>query len=235
MFGTQDLSITESDSLRHNCVMLISQGSEALQSYHKMRLVPGEEGLPFRGLFSFLNMKEILKQYLTPGDDISILSLTLPTSRIKKGKNGWYTKSGKGSPTEIRIGALICYESIFPELAREYRNQGCQLLVVVTNDAWFGYSHQPFQHLQTAVYRAIENRISVIQSANSGVSGFIDPAGRISGQSGIFTREMRSSFLPLSTKHTYYAKIGDWPGIISLILVLFFYIYHQIRQRRGIH
>ena len=125
---------------------------------------------------------------------------------------------------------MICYESIFPELASEYRNRNCQFLVVITNDAWFGFSAQPYQHMQVAVYRAIENRISVVQAANSGISGFIDPFGRISGQSEIFTRNAKVSVLPFTDNITFYAKIGDWPGILSLILLLFSYIYIRVRK-----
>ena len=103
--------------------------------------------------------------------------------------------------------------------------------MVITNDAWFGYSAQPYQHMQVAVYRAIENRISIVQSANSGVSGFIDPYGRIYGHSEIFTRTSEVSVLPVTDNITCYAKIGDWPGILSLILVLFSYIYLRLRKR----
>ena len=231
MFGAQDFSVSDHDTLRHNSVIFLSENSDTLQSYHKMRLVPKEEGLPFRKLLSLILSENTLNKYLFPGGKAQIFTLSATPATISADQTEWYKITGENKSRKIGIGTLICYESIFPELAREYRNRDCQFLVVITNDAWFGYSAQPYQHMQVAVYRAIENRISIVQSANSGVSGFIDPYGRIYGHSEIFTRTSEVSVLPVTDNITCYAKIGDWPGILSLILVLFSYIYLRLRKR----
>jgi apolipoprotein N-acyltransferase len=228
IFGTQDFTIADQDTLRHNSVFLLSPDSDSVQFYHKMRLVPKEEGFPFAEYLSWLIPKEILLGFLKPGKVANIFTLSKSAEKNQAG-TGTSTKDSR----KIRIGTLICYESILPEQAREYRNRNCELIVVITNDAWFGKSAQPFFHLQTAVYRAIENRISIVQSANSGVSGYIDPDGRVLMKTDIFTRSVSRDKLPLVDHDTIYSKIGDLPGIISLIMVLFFYIYRHVGMKRG--
>jgi len=86
------------------------------------------------------------------------------------------------------LGVLICYESIFPGLARRYAARGAGLLVVITNDAWFGRTSAPYQHFEMAVMRAVENRTYLVRAANTGISGVIDPAGRIKKETALFER-----------------------------------------------
>jgi apolipoprotein N-acyltransferase len=78
-----------------------------------------------------------------------------------------------------RYGALICYELVFPSLPRALRRAGADVLVVLSNDAWLGASAGPSQHFAHAVLRAVENRMTVVRSANSGISGIVDPLGRV--------------------------------------------------------
>ena len=78
-----------------------------------------------------------------------------------------------------RFSVLLCFEDTFPGLARKFVDRGADFLAVLTNDAWFGHSSAPYQHLKASVFRAIENGVSVVRSANSGISAFISPVGEI--------------------------------------------------------
>ena len=86
------------------------------------------------------------------------------------------------------FGIVICYEGIFPDLFRAFVRRGARLMVNMTNDAWFGRTSGPFQHLAMYPFRAVEHRVAVVRSANTGVSAFIAPTGQISRRMGLFAR-----------------------------------------------
>jgi apolipoprotein N-acyltransferase len=108
------------------------------------------------------------------------------------------------------VGVLICYEAIFPKLSRDLANGGANLLVNITNDAWFGRSSAPHQHLSMAVLRAVENRIPIARCANTGISAFIDTRGRILQKTGLYEDETLLSTLQLGKGKTIYTRYGDW-------------------------
>jgi apolipoprotein N-acyltransferase len=117
-----------------------------------------------------------------------------------------------------RLGVLVCYEGIFPELAREHVRLGADLLVNITNDAWYGRTSAPYQHLSMARFRAIENRIWLARAANTGVSAFVSPAGVISGSTPIFSTTFVNGTVGLGSSPTLYGRIGDLPAILCLAL-----------------
>jgi apolipoprotein N-acyltransferase len=108
-----------------------------------------------------------------------------------------------------KFGVLICYEAIFPDLTRRFVDRGAQFLVNITNDAWFGRSAAPYQHLSMAALRAVENRVPVARSANTGVSAFIHPSGRILQPSDIFTKAIVSGTIYLQKSWSFYTRFGD--------------------------
>ena len=108
-----------------------------------------------------------------------------------------------------KFGVLICYEAIFPGLTREFVNRGADFLVNITNDAWFGRSAAPFQHMSMVRMRAIENRVPIARAANTGVSGFIDPAGRLLQSSDIFTKAILLDTIYLKRTVSFYTRFGD--------------------------
>ena len=123
-----------------------------------------------------------------------------------------------------RAGVLVCYEQLFPELARSLRNAGADYQVVITNDAWFGRT--PFQHFLANAprLRAIENRSELVRVANTGISGFVDRRGRYHDRTRLFSEAVAVRDVELAGDPTFYARTGDWivgllwAGLASCIL-----------------
>jgi len=125
----------------------------------------------------------------------------------------------------LRLGVPICYEIIFPNLVRRFVLGGANLIVTITNDAWFGRTSAPYQHFATAVFRAVENRTPVARAANTGISGFIDARGRILSSTGLFTEATAVRELTLrSSRPTVYTRYGDvfayLCSVVSVLLLL---------------
>jgi len=124
---------------------------------------------------------------------------------------------------EGAMGVLVCYESIFPYLARAQVGNGARLLVNITNDAWFGKTSAAYQHLSMAVLRAVENRVCLARAANTGISAFIDGAGRLLWTSEINVPEAHSLELAWLPGGSLYTRIGDvfaWACVIIAGLAL---------------
>jgi apolipoprotein N-acyltransferase len=99
-------------------------------------------------------------------------------------------------------------------------NHGARLLVFITNDQAFGYSSQPYQHLALARIRAIENRVAIVQCANTGISAFIDPFGQIFDQSKLYTKKTAARYLPLTWKKTIQTRFGHLIGWIFILMTI---------------
>lgn len=120
-----------------------------------------------------------------------------------------------------RLGVLICYEDILPGFVSEAVRVGTpHLLVNITNDAWFGDTHAPWEHLALAKLRAVEHHRALVRSTNSGVSAVVDPVGRMLVTSGVFTRENLSTDVPMLEVNSLYVSLGDFPGYLALIALL---------------
>ena len=110
---------------------------------------------------------------------------------------------------EAPFGVVICYEGLFPELFREFVAEGARFMVNMTNDAWFGETSGPWQHLAVLPFRAVENRVAIARAANTGVSAVIEPSGRIRRTLGLFRRGIVEDRLPERTRTTFYTRRGD--------------------------
>ncbi len=129
-------------------------------------------------------------------------------------------KSGAPLPLgPMRLAMLICYESIFPEIARTAVVGGGNLLVNLTNDAWYGRSSAPHQSLAMAVFRAVETKRSLIRAANTGISGFVDPLGRILGQTGLFVEAALDARVPMIEQQTVFCRSGYLFGPLCCCLI----------------
>ena len=192
--GSRESSGKDGEILSYNSAYLISPQGEISDRYDKQHLVPFGEYVPFR---RFLPL---------PGPLVDNI--------------GDFSTGGQREPMSCQgaeIGVLICFESIFPELARNWTAGGANLLVNITNDAWFGRSSAPWQHLSMAVFRAVENRRSLVRSANTGVSAFIDPLGRMIATSPLFRPAYLVEEVPLLSGKTIFVGFGHYFGLLCLL------------------
>jgi apolipoprotein N-acyltransferase len=119
-----------------------------------------------------------------------------------------------------QLGVQICYEIIFPGLSRAMTRNNASILINITNDAWFGKTSGPYQHFSMTVFRAVENRRSLARSANTGISGFIDPAGRILASTDLMQEAVATQMVPMLKEKSIYTRFGDLFAQLCLALVL---------------
>ncbi len=193
----------------YNTATLITPKEGLSQDYNKIYLVPFSEKLPFDDIFPFLKSVDFGQANFSPGKSYTIFS------------------HPKGD-----FSALICFESIFPRLVRQFVRREAKLLVNITEDSWFGRTAGPYQHAQMAVLRAIEYRIAIARCANTGVSMTIDPYGRIRNRTAIFTRAIVTDTLPLGGGTTFYARYGDLFAWSCLAIALGFALLVATREKR---
>jgi len=129
-----------------------------------------------------------------------------------------------------KIGALICYELIFPSLSRVAVQNGAELLINITNDAWYGKTSAPYQHFSMAVFRTIETRRALVRSANTGISGFIDPIGRIVSKTPLFEDAVIGENIPFMSGQTPYVRFGDIFSISCIIAAIFIMLREQTNR-----
>ncbi len=190
LFGNDDRrSSGEEERLYVGAKMLTPQGDLALR-YHKIRLVPFGEYVPMQPLLTLGGRyaAKLVQQVsdFSPGDD--------PATAQVDGH---------------RVGAFICYEAIFPDLARLFARDGADLLVNITNDAWYGRTSAPYQHLAMATFRAVENGKYLVRAANTGISAVVDPRGRVLESTPLFEPAVLVRDVPTVPGQTFYTRYGD--------------------------
>lgn len=169
---------------------------------------------------------EYAKSHLVPFGERFPLKDRIPVlRRVNFGEGEWTS----GADTVVlehpkaRISCLICFESIFPDIARRQAARGSKLFVNITNDGWFGRSGAARQHAEMAVFRAVEQRRSVARCANSGISMFVTPSGRICQPTDLYVQAAIVQSLPLLDHRTMYGRLGDWMvWLLLAILAPFF-------------
>jgi len=186
LFGTPSYKILKGKVNHYNSAYLASPSGELVGKYDKIHLVPFGEYIPMQDLLFFIG------------------SLGEGIGDFKSGKEIFNFALPHG-----KFGVLICFEIIFPDLSRRFVKKGANFLVTLTNDAWFGRTSAPYQHFSMAAFRAVENRVFVARAANTGITGFIDPRGKILKEGGIFTEEAMSETVRLSSQKTFYTLFGD--------------------------
>ena len=185
----------------YNSAVLYSPQGDLIGKYDKIRLLPFAEYLPWRGYFPWPARYGREQDYIK-GNKHTVFSLG-----------------------NVKMATLICWESIFPDLVRQFVKNGAQFLVNVTNEAWFGKTAAPYQFVAMNVFRAVENRISIVRAANTGISCFIDPHGRLIGKvssngKDIFIEGYLTKDIPLLHHKTLYTRFGDIFAIINVITAL---------------
>jgi apolipoprotein N-acyltransferase len=114
----------------------------------------------------------------------------------------------------------VCFEAIFPDLARDDVRRGARWLVNVTNDEWFGEGAALYQHAAMAVFRAVENHVPMARCANTGLTVLIDSNGRITGRLPVFRPGVLTGRLAAPGRPTLFTRLGDWPGLVALAAVV---------------
>lgn len=173
--------------------------------YHKCRLVPGVEGMPFPKVFGFL------------GNVLIELGGT-NSSLGKDTAQRTFTFEVDGKP--LRIGTAICYESVYGELVTKFVRNGANVLAVITNDSWWDDSPGHRQHFDMAQLRAVETRRYVLRAANGGFSGVIDPMGRVLAKTKYNERTAIQTIVSAQSGETFYVKHGDYLARISVVLTV---------------
>ena len=192
-----------------NSVRYIDQNGNAAGMYNKVHLVPFGEYTPIVSYFPFLAKITAIGADFKPGE----------------GHRPIETDVGK-------IGVLICFEGIFPYITNETVRRGAEVLVNLTNDAWYNRTSAPYQHFAFYIFRAIETDRYVLRAANTGISAIIDPRGRIQGKTPIFTEEVLRGTYALKNTQTFYVRHGDYFIVICLGLLAVAVLVGFFRDRK---
>ncbi len=197
----------------YNSIYAIDHDGSVLSVYDKLHLVPFGEFLPFQDWMEKLGFVQLTK--------------------VQGGFIPGTARRAMEIPNAPRALPLICYEAIFPdEVAARGDRPGW--IINLTNDGWFGISTGPYQHLQQARLRAIEQGLPVVRAANTGISAVIDPVGRIVARLGLGVEGVLDSSLPAAIAPTIYARSGDIPTAMMLAAALIFVIRRRVTKRSGL-
>jgi apolipoprotein N-acyltransferase len=226
-------NMSQNRNIAYNAAFFFRPDKIKIDSYHKIALVPGSETMPFKSYLPFLSHIDIWSSDFYPGTTFNVFQWNI-AKRVGSYHNESYRVRQNLAIDSVRvnISAVICYESVFPNLVRGFVQNGANLLTIITNDGWFGLTSGPYQHAQYAVYRAIEHRISIIRCANTGISGFIDPVGRYLDKASLNTQKNLVALIPLREDETLFTRSGDYFGLICLVITVIFIFYVSFLWRR---
>jgi len=193
LVGSQGI---DKENRYYNSAFFISEKKGIEKEYRKIHLVPFGEYVPFGKTFPFLKKCTPIEGEFYPGNEYVLFDVEV-------------------NNTKLYIGTLICFEDIFPSLARRFVSNGADILINITNDGWFGKTAGPYQHMILSIFRAVENKRPLIRSTNTGVSCFIDSSGRITdvirdkNNNAILVTGSTSAYVRTVKKDTFYTKYGD--------------------------
>ena len=209
LLGTNETSGPPERELYFNTALCLHPDGSSSR-YAKMHLVPFGEYTPYAKVFFFIE-----KVTHSIGD------ITAGRQHVLHEHAG------------LRFGSPICYEIIFPDLVRRFADQGADFLVTITNDGWYGRTSAPCQHFAIAVFRAVENRRFLLRAATTGVSGIIDPRGRVLAESPIMTTAVLTGDIVPVKERTFYTRHGDVLALACLTFGLIFFIMSLFKRSQG--
>ena len=182
----------------YNAAFLVEPDGTIGPVYRKIHLVPFGEYVPAKRIFFFVGpIVDALSDTFEAGTEAVLLPI--------------------GSH---RVSTAICYEVIYGSLIRQFVVEGSELLTTITNDAWYGWSSAAYQHWDQAALRAIEGGRYLARAANTGISGFVDPYGRVMAKSELFEQNLLVENVRFLRARTIYSRIGDLVAWLSLALTL---------------
>jgi apolipoprotein N-acyltransferase len=193
--GTNEIEAgaTREQNRIYNSAVDIGPDGLSRGAYRKMRLVPFGEFVPFRNMLFFVGRLVESVGDFTPG--------VVPTVLESDGR---------------RVGVSICYESVYPWISRAFVQRGSRLLATITNDAWFGRTSAAYQHFEQGALRAVEEGRYFIRAANTGISGAVDPYGRVITRTNLFETTAVTVDVRLLDQRTVYSYIGDLVAWLSI-------------------
>lgn len=197
-----------------NTAMFLGAKVDSIAFYHKSKLVPIVESMPYPNV-----IEKIL------GNVIIDLGGT-------SGGLGWQKEREVFFSEKFGFAPIICYESVYGAYVSEYVQKGANILCVITNDGWWGDTPGYRQHWQMAKLRAIETRRSVARSANTGISGFINQRGDSIEKTAYWVKDARRQSLQANTEITLYARWGDWIGKLTLLALPLLLVWGVIFRRK---
>jgi apolipoprotein N-acyltransferase len=200
LLGTNETAGPLGDRKYFNAALCLSPDGSTTK-YAKMHLVPFGEYTPYKKILGFIEKITHAVGELTPGTEYALHNYA-------------------GRP----FGSPICYEIIFPDLVRRFAKKGASFLVTITNDGWYGTSSAPYQHFAQAVFRAVENRRFLLRAATTGISGLVDPFGRVAQKTDIGIRTQLTGTVTPNTNLTFYTRYGDVFAGLCLTISSFFLI-----------
>jgi apolipoprotein N-acyltransferase len=191
----------------YNQAWLVRNDGSLEGPYDKIQLVPFGEYIPLYGLFGMVDIAVQAVGQLGQGQDLTVFE-SVDLSAPPQSQAG-AAPTEDGHPRQARFSTLICYEGIFPSLTRQFAAQGLDFLVNISNDAWYGDTSAPHQHLAMAAMRAIENRLPMVRSTNTGISAFIDDTGRVGGTTPLFQQAYEVETVKTRQVWSFYRIYGD--------------------------
>jgi len=196
VFGSDQIERGRPDRFFNSAFLVRADGTTG-GVYRKMHLVPFGEYVPFQRLLFFAAPLTEQAGTFSPGLNPELLPVD-----------------------GHRISVAICYEVVYPDLVRQFVAGGSELLTTITNDAWFGQTSAPVQHFQQAAMRAIENGRYLVRSANTGISGIVDPYGRVLAQTPIFESAVLLGEARFLRTSTFFSRHGDGLAYASVVATL---------------
>ena len=209
LFGSPAHELRNGEIVFLNSAFILSPTGDTVARGDKLHLVPFGEYVPLGRFFPFIS------------------KLVVGIGDFSPGENAIPLDAG-----QTKAGLLVCYEAIFPELARAYVRNGARILVNITNDAWFGSTSAPHQHLSIAVFRAVETRTPLLRAANTGISAIIDQNGHIRAMTGLFEEAFERGEIHPGSGDSLYVKLGDSPAWLCLILTTAITLYSLYKSRK---
>jgi apolipoprotein N-acyltransferase len=208
LFGSDQI-IREGTPRMYNAAFLVTPEGETAAVYRKIHLVPFGEFIPMKRWLTFLSpLVDSLAEF-APGESMVMIPV------------GSHLTS-----------TAICYEVVYPSLVRQAVQGGSELLTTITNDGWYGQSSAPYQHFALASMRAVEQGRYLARAANTGISGVVDPYGRVVQRSAIFEQVGLVEDVRLLTSRTIYSRIGDLIAYVSMTITAAAFLTLRRRERR---
>ena len=207
LVGSNETSGPPEAKLYYNSSLCLAPG-RPVTSYAKTHLVPFGEYTPYKKILGFVEKVSHAIGELTPGPGPALHAFR-----------------------DLKFGTPICYELIFPDLVRRFTKAGADFLVTITNDGWYGRSAAPYLHFANAGFRAVENRRFLLRAATTGISGVVDPYGRVLIRSELGVRTFLRETITPSSSLTFYALRGDVFAAACLTIGALLFIVACFKRR----